>query len=619
MSVSLKVVHDDTRNKAVQLNPRWMIRTITVIFILVLAGCTPPVQQTRESEVTPVTGPTFTVSELLRQADLADANEAISLRLAAAVLAFENNNAGQAQQILNLIPRRDVTVNTVEYLLLSAQVAVTNNLPAVALTFLNDKQLLSSTLNRDLQIKTGLLRSEAYRLNRSFIASVRERIYLDPLLTEMEQADNHDKIFETLLNVPAKSLGVQANEAITNELKGWLTLAAMTRQYQNNPDRQFQELNNWKKAWPQHPASVILPRSLTMLSGIVSDLPSTVGLILPFQGPNGSIGRAIRDGFLAARYVQQGSVSVIMYDASSGDVVDLVRQAELDGVELIVGPLAKDDVMQVASATSEVPILALNRTVDTILNPELYQFGLAPEDEIRQVVKQVHSEGLQNALVIFQDSEWGERNFLEFRTAWEALGGNIVDSAAFSSQRDYSGMIKTLLKVDRSELRSAELQKTIYRDFKFIPRRRQDIDFVFLLADPDQARGINPALERYYAEDVPVYATSHIHEFGQLWIEAIDLNRIRFCDIPWKLISSDNTQTRIQSAWSAAQGQLGPFFALGVDAYRLYPRLQQLKLIPSNRLFGTTGVLRLNSSNVVERELMWAQFRDGSPVTDVQQ
>ena len=595
-----------------------MLRTIPVIFILVLVGCTPPVQQTRESEVTPVTGPTLTVSELLRQADQADANEAISLRLEAAALAFEKNNVVQAQQILNLIPRRDVTVNTVDYLLLSAQVAIANNQPAVALTFLNDKQLLSTTLNRNLQIKTGLLRSDAYRLNRSFIASVRERIYLDPLLTEMEQADNHDRIFETLLNVPAKSLGVQANEAITNGLKGWLTLAAMTRQYQNNPGRQFQELNNWKKEWPQHPASVILPRSLTMLSGIVSDLPSTVALILPFQGPNGSIGRAIRDGFLAALYVQQGSVSVIMYDASSGNVVDLVRQAELDGAELIVGPLAKDDVMQVAAATPEVPVLALNRTVDTILNPEIYQFALAPEDEIRQVVRQVHSEGLHNALVIFQDSEWGKRNFVEFRTAWEALGGNIVDSAAFSSQRDYSGLIKILLKVDRSEQRSAELQKTIYRDFKFIPRRRQDIDFVFLLADPDQARGINPALERYYAEDVPVYATSHIHEFGQPWIEAIDLNRIRFCDIPWKLISSDSTQTRIQSAWSAARGQLGPFFALGVDAYRLYPRLRQLKLIPSNRLFGTTGVLRLNSSNVVERELLWAQFRDGSPVTDVQ-
>ena len=595
-----------------------MLRTIPVIFILVLVGCTPPVQQTRESEVTPVTGPTLTVSELLRQADQADANEAISLRLEAAALAFEKNNVVQAQQILNLIPRRDVTVNTVDYLLLSAQVAIANNQPAVALTFLNDKQLLSTTLNRNLQIKTGLLRSDAYRLNRSFIASVRERIYLDPLLTEMEQADNHDRIFETLLNVPAKSLGVQANEAITNGLKGWLTLAAMTRQYQNNPGRQFQELNNWKKEWPQHPASVILPRSLTMLSGIVSDLPSTVALILPFQGPNGSIGRAIRDGFLAALYVQQGSVSVIMYDASSGNVVDLVRQAELDGAELIVGPLAKDDVMQVAAATPEVPVLALNRTVDTILNPEIYQFALAPEDEIRQVVRQVHSEGLHNALVIFQDSEWGKRNFVEFRTAWEALGGNIVDSAAFSSQPDYSGLIKILLKVDRSEQRSAELQKTIYRDFKFIPRRRQDIDFVFLLADPDQARGINPALERYYAEDVPVYATSHIHEFGQPWIEAIDLNRIRFCDIPWKLISSDSTQTRIQSAWSAARGQLGPFFALGVDAYRLYPRLRQLKLIPSNRLFGTTGVLRLNSSNVVERELLWAQFRDGSPVTDVQ-
>ena len=89
------------------------------------------------------------------------------------------------------------------------------------------------------------------------------------------------------------------------------------------------------------------------------------------------------------------------------------------------------------------------------------------------------------------------------------------------------------------------------------------------------------------------------------------MNGIRFCDIHWKLTSDDSTQQLIVDTWSDANSQLSPFYALGVDVHRLYPRLQQLKEFPDEKIFGTTGVLTLNKDNVVNRTLMWAQFRDG--------
>ncbi len=588
-----------------------------LLIAVVLAGCAATVKDPSAPKVTPVTTVTTvgTVDDLLRRSEQLDANESTALQLTAAAMALDAGDAAQAQQILDLISEAEVAAaSTLEYLLLSARTATANDLPVKALSILNDTRLKSAEMTRDLQAQIGLLRSQAYRSNRSFLASARERMYLDTLFQGDARAANHEAILATLLEVPARSLASQASKAITSDLRGWLSLAAMTRQYQNDPLRQLQELNKWQRAWPHHPAASVLPRSLTMLSTIVSEQPTAIALVLPFQGDMSANGRAIRDGFLAAHYEQRGTADVFIYDSSSANVVDLVTQAQMDGAELVIGPLSKDAVTQLAPVDLGIPVLALNRTHDNSLNANLYQFGLAPEDEIHQVVNQVYSEGLKNALVIYQEGEWGDRNFRAFESGWQKLGGNIIDSAVFADQRDYSDLVKELLKVDQSEQRARDLQSIIGERFEFTPRRRQDIDFVFLLAGPGQARGINPALERFYADDIPIYATSHIHELGESWLEAIDLNRIRFCDMPWKLTTDDRTQSSVQSAWSAAQGQLAPFFALGVDAQRLYPRLQQLREVPSDKLFGATGVLRLNPQNVIERELMWAQFRNGKPI-----
>ena len=158
--------------------------------------------------------------------------------------------------------------------------------------------------------------------------------------------------------------------------------------------------------------------------------------------------------------------------------------------------------------------------------------------------------------------------------------------------------------------RAAELKRIIGSSFEFTPQRRQDIDVVVLIANSSQARQINPSLAFFYADDLPVYGTSLTYQTGDNRINNIDLNGIRFCDIPWKLAPSDDFQDRVQALWPESAEQLSSIFALGIDAYNVLPRLKQLRDLPDSAFFGGTGKLTMQSQNLV-RELMWGQFSNG--------
>jgi hypothetical protein len=50
---------------------------------------------------------------------------------------------------------------------------------------------------------------------------------------------------------------------------------------------------------------------------------------------------------------------------------------------------------------------------------------------------------------------------------------------------------------------------------------------------------------------------------------------------------------------------------MGADAYLLAPRLNQLLALPDTQLDGLSGTLSLNPQQRIERQLPWAEFRDG--------
>ena len=557
------------------------------------------------------------IETLLIQADQSEPGKAKVLRLYAAELALlKTEDAARARKIADLIVNDFSPELLKRYFLVQIKIALLEGEPRKALEVLAEPRLMAAPLRKSHQLEVGKLRAQAYYQSRSYLASARERIFYNNFLTLDQRAENHELIFSTLMEIPTKSLATQAEKAITSDLRGWLALATMTKQFQNNPLQQYEALSNWQRVWGQHPASIQLPLSLSILTQVISSQPKSIALLLPTNGTLGPFGRAIRDGIIASHYHQNGKAEIRVYDTSNQNVLELIDRAAANGAELIIGPLDRNNVNTLALQSSlPVPVLALNRSIEQAKSSDIYQFGLAPEDEMVQVADQAFSDGNKKVLALFPDSAWGNRNFETFKSHWLDLGGTIVDSSSYSSQKSYADLVKSLLNVDESELRSTSLRRIVGKRFEFTPRRRQDIDFIFLLGDPAQARGINPTLAFFYAENIPVYSTSHVHELDDSKIDSIDLNGIRFCDIPWKIAEGDPVQLSIKKAWPLSQAQMAPFFALGVDAYRVYPRLEQLKKIRTNKIFGSTGVLQLDKNNIITRKLMWAQYRDGEVMT----
>lgn len=553
------------------------------------------------------------IDALIIRAEQRPGAEGNPLRLLAAEIALDNADLVRAQLILDMIVPPVEDKNQLR--ILQARLAIGTRDASSALALLRDVVAHLPEPSKEIQLQLALLRSEAYLAGRSYLASARELIYVDSLIKDKDRAAHHERIFETLLNLSARRLRSHAEEAITSGLRGWLSLAALTREYENDPMRQLQALENWGRVWRHHPAASQLPQELATLSQLVANQPRVIAVMLPLSGEHATSGRAVLDGILATHFAVDSPARINVVDTTSGDIRQLVSNAARDGAELIIGPLLRQHVTTLARLASlPVPVLALNRSADGSGHPDLYQFGLAPEDEMRQIAARAWQEGHRNAVIISPASSWGERNAGVFTDAWLQHGGNLVAALAFEDTRDYSDLVKGLLKVDQSEQRATDLRRITGERFQFTPRRRQDLDFVLLLGDSSQTRSINPTLAFFYAEDIPVYSSSHVYEYGDSRINALDLNGIRFCDIPWKLNVSDPVRDAIESHWESAKGPLTPFYALGVDAYRLYPRLQQMKEVANQRVAGTTGILRLNPNNTIERTLMWAHFRDGKVI-----
>ena len=266
-----------------------------------------------------------------------------------------------------------------------------------------------------------------------------------------------------------------------------------------------------------------------------------------------------------------------------------------------------------AEARLPVPVLALNRLTladKTLTNDNLFQFGLAPEDEAIQIARRAQKDRHQRVLLIAPTDSRGDRSVEAYQTVIRGLNIRTI-IARYDEDVRYAQFVQQILEVDESQARSDELRRMIGKDFEFTPRRRQDLSMIALFSNSEDTRQLSPALAFYYADDLPILATSQINDVNATKIDNLDLNGVQFLDIPWKLLPKDDLSDRIVNAWPAASGSLGPLFAMGMDSYSLLPRLKQLREFPSTRFYGTTGTIRIEQQ-ILRRDLTWATMENGS-------
>jgi len=401
---------------------------------------------------------------------------------------------------------------------------------------------------------------------------------------------------------------------------GWLELGHAALIAARNPFTASEDLSDWRSRYPNHPANSFLNEEVMPQLGIGLEYPAQIALILPLSGRQQMAGIAVRDGFLAALLQQDMTQRplVNVYDSAQMGATTAYRRAIADGAQFVVGPLTKDEVAAVAdSGEASVLTLALNQLPEgSVPPPMLFQFALDPEEEARQVAQRVVTDGRLRGVVLLPNNEWGQRLFRAFDTELKTLGGTIAALRFYDpAARDYSQPIRSVLLIDESRARANALASTLGTRFEFEPRRRGDVQFVFMGAQPVQGRSLRPALRFHLAEDLPVYATSDVFEPN---VDANnDLEGIIFPDMPW-VISPDAVSTQLRDAltthWPLRARGRGRLYAFGFDAYRLVPLLKAGRFGREHAIPGMTGLLSVDESGRIHRELDWARVTNGKAI-----
>lgn len=390
----------------------------------------------------------------------------------------------------------------------------------------------------------------------------------------------------------------------------------MVRSDQYNIKSQLDSISQWRRIWSQHSAANQLPSNLTKLQQTWDQRPRHIALILSLQN---AADNAIQEGFLSAYYqaltVSREVPRISVYDSSdAASIQPIYDEAVASGADLIIGPLDKELVNQLQQLNDlPVPTLALNYADAAGTNSaNLMQFGLAAEDEIRQAAMLAWNAGHRNAAIITPQAVDYQRHQDAFTDIWSSMGGKLVARSTFSGESDYSDVIRRVIAIDSSEARKDSLLDLLPRsNIEFTPRRRDDIDFIFLIANPVQGRQIKPTLAFYFAGDIPVYALPSIYNGRINQSMDQDLNGIVFTIEPWVIRSSDPLKAEVTSSLRPVQGTLQRLRAMGIDSFRLYARLQQLANKEIDSLQGTTGKLSMNESGIIHRNLDVARFVDG--------
>ena len=560
--------------------------------------------------------PDASIEQLLEQASAAKTpDQAALLRLTAADLAARQNNPGRAAGILEQVQIDQLKTDKQIYAnTLSAELALGRSQPKAALTALNHPSLQHlGEMPVDLQTRAHTVRARALEADGQTLAAVSERVFMGPLLQSDALSANNDAIWALVSTLAPEQLQSSAND----DMGGWLSLARAVKGA-GTLEQQQAALDNWKAQNPQHPAARQLPTTLAQLRDLKSEPLTKIALLLPQDGQLASVARALRDGFMAAHYqaeqAGQKPPSIEVFDSSRVTSMDaFYAQAKAAGVQMVVGPLEKPLVKQLTSK-SQLPIttLALNYSESTAQSPaELFQFGLAAEDEAREVARRAWADGKRNAVAMVPKGEWGDRVLEAFRQSWQAKGGTLLGVERIDQPVALAQQVAELFQLRNSEGRAQRLQSATGAQMAAQPNRRQDIDFMFLAATPQQAQQIKPTMVFQYAGDVPVYATSHLFTNSGDQAMYNDLSGVRFCETPWLLNANDPLRQQVTAQWPQAAGSLGRLYAMGIDAYRLTPRLTQLKALPDSRIEGLSGSLALGKGQRIERQLPWAEFVNG--------
>ena len=253
----------------------------------------------------------------------------INWQLLAIRALLKEGKTQQAAELFSQLPQDLNDTQRHEQTLLSAELKVAQKDYDGAKKILGTIDL--STLDKNQQARfwqAGITAEQG----RPSLTLLRALIAQEPLLAGADKQKNIDATWQALASMTqdqAKALVINADE---NVLQGWLDLQQMWFNNRSDPNMLKAGITDWQRRYPQNPGAKMLPTQLVNVQNFKPASTSKIALLLPLNGQAAVFGRAIQQGFEAAK---NGTTAV------SGSAVP-TQAAQAANVNDVVSPSAAE-------------------------------------------------------------------------------------------------------------------------------------------------------------------------------------------------------------------------------------------------------------------------------------
>ncbi|CDG22913.1 conserved exported protein of unknown function [Xenorhabdus poinarii G6] len=476
--------------------------------------------------------------------------------------------------------------------------------------------------------------------------SIRAYIALEPYATDdAARQKNLDETWQLLTHLSPQQMNELVINANEYTLQGWLDLLSTYQTNKQDLEKLRSAVHDWQIRYSDNPAAHRLPSSLQqILLQETKDHPAIIGLFLPLDGQAKVFGNAIRQGFLDAQKGLPEPVSpenanaansenldavttipapeatdtastvdqtVKVYDTSSQPLTTLLAQAQQEGVTLVVGPLLKPNVEQLAQIETPLNILALNEPDVPQPRPNICYFSLSPEDEAKNAAKHLWQQQKQTPLVLIPPTELGHRIAKAFAEEWQILGGQTVRQQSFGTLSEMRQSMNRGIGIRLSGTPMISPRSTTTSVNALDP-----VDAVYIVANADELSLIKPMIDMAISsrQKPALYANSRSNTSGSGPDFRLEMDGMQFSDIP--LLTGTNPPLIQQAAKKFTNDySLMRLYAMGIDAWSLANQFPHLRQAGFN-LKGASGELSVTDNCTILRQLPWMRFNQGRIVLE---
>lgn len=281
----------------------------------------------------------------LQQMSQSSNDTRINWQLLAIRALLKEGKTQQAAELFSQLPQDLNDDQRHEQTLLSAELKVAQKDFDGAKKILGTIELSALDKNQQARFWQAGITAEQ---GRPSLTLLRALIAQEPLLAGADKQKNIDATWQALASMTqdqARALVINADE---NVLQGWLDLQQMWFNNRSDPNMLKAGITDWQKRYPQNPGAKMLPTLLVNVQNFKPASTSKIALLLPLNGQAAVFGRAIQQGFEAAK---NGTTAVTgsavpAQAAQAANVNDVVSPSAAETSDLTTAQTPAQGTMQ---------------------------------------------------------------------------------------------------------------------------------------------------------------------------------------------------------------------------------------------------------------------------------